>query len=84
MDELKNATRYLKINKAPLEKLVEKLEERKLEVITGNEGFALLDHILEEVNFTPEDIEEYITVFSKIAPLKVHQKVKVWKNLLLS
>jgi hypothetical protein len=69
--DLKNETRYLKINKAPLERLVEKLEERKSEVITGNEAFALLDHILEEVNFTPEDIEGYIAAFSKLVPLNV-------------
>jgi len=36
-----------------------------LDVITGNEAFALLDHILEEVNFTPEDIEGHIAAFSK-------------------
>jgi len=71
--DLKNETRYLKINKAPLEKLVEKLEERKSDVITGNEAFALLDHILEEVNFTPEDIDGYIAAFSKSIPLNVEQ-----------
>jgi len=76
VDDLKNETRYLKINKAPLEKLVEKLEERKLEVITGNEAFALLDHILEEVNFTPEDVEGYIAVFSKLVPLKVEELIE--------
>ncbi len=70
-EDLKHETRYLKINKAPLEKLVEKLEERKAELITGNEAFALLDHILEEVNFTPEDVDGYISSFSKVAPLKV-------------
>ncbi len=73
VSELKNETRYLKINKAPLEKLVEKLEERKLEVITGNEAFALLDHILEEVNFTPEDIDGYVASFSKLVPLHVEE-----------
>jgi hypothetical protein len=75
--ELKNETRYLKINKAPLEKLVETLEERKADVITGNEAFALLDHILEEVNFTPEDVEGYIANFSKVVPLKVEELVEV-------
>ncbi|HLZ16340.1 MAG TPA: hypothetical protein VKQ08_04845 [Cyclobacteriaceae bacterium] len=75
VDEIKNETRYLKINKAPLEKLVEKLEERKVDVITGNEAFALLDHILEEVNFTPEDIDGYIAAFSKVAPLRVEELV---------
>ena len=73
VDDLKNETRYLKINKAPLEKLVEKLEERKSDVITGNEAFALLDRILEEVNFTPEDIEGYMAIFSKLVPLKVEE-----------
>lgn len=76
VSELKNETRYLKINKAPLEKLVEKLEERKLEVITGNEAFALLDHILEEVNFTPEDIEGYLTSFSKLVPVRVEELIE--------
>jgi len=76
VSELKNETRYLKINKAPLEKLVEKLEERKLEVITGNEAFALLDHILEEVNFTPEDIDGYIASFSKLVPIHVEELIE--------
>jgi hypothetical protein len=76
VSELKNETRYLKINKAPLEKLVEKLEERKLEVLTGNEAFALLDHILEEVNFTPEDIDGHIAVFSKVVPLEVEALIE--------
>jgi len=71
VSDLKNETKYLKINKAPLEKLVEKLEEKKFETIGGNEAFALLDHILEEVNFTPEDIDGYISSFSKIIPLKI-------------
>src|SRR5579859_7575579 len=75
VDELKNETRYLKINKAPLEKLVERLEERKVDVIAGNEAFALLDHILEEVNFTPEDIDGHIAAFSKVAPLRVEELV---------
>jgi hypothetical protein len=76
VSDLKNETRYLKINKAPLEKLVEKLEERKLEVITGNEAFALLDHILEEVNFTPEDVEGYINTFSKLVPLQMEALIE--------
>jgi len=76
VDELKNETRYLKINKAPMEKLVEKLEERKLDVIGGNEAFALLDHILEELNFTPEDIDGYVAAFSKLVPLNVEELIE--------
>ncbi|MFM7855132.1 MAG: hypothetical protein ACKO96_25195 [Flammeovirgaceae bacterium] len=62
---LKDEVKYLKINQAPLENLVKKLETKKAELITGKEAFALLDHILEEVNFAPEDIEPYLAQFSK-------------------
>jgi hypothetical protein len=70
VEELKNETRYLKINQKPLEKLVEKLELRKADVIVGNEAFGMLDHILEEVNFTPEDFDGHVAAFSKVVPLR--------------
>ncbi|MBS1680958.1 MAG: hypothetical protein JST48_04535 [Bacteroidetes bacterium] len=73
MAELKNEVRYLKINRLPIEKLMEKLEVRQAEVITGNEAFGMLDHILEELNFTPEDVDEHIASFSKILPMEVAQ-----------
>jgi hypothetical protein len=72
-ETLRNEVKYLKINKAPLEKLVMKLEERRSERITGNEAFGLLDHILEEVNFTPEEVEGYINQFSQLVPLRVER-----------
>jgi len=71
VSDLKNEIRYLKINKAPLERLALRMEEKKLDVILGKEAFGLLDQILEEVNFTPEDIEGYISEFSKVVPLKM-------------
>lgn len=76
--------KYLKINKAPLEKLLERLEEKKIKEISGNEAFAVLDQILEEVNFTPDDVEDYVQKFSSVEPLdpekfyfkKLHDPVK--------
>lgn len=61
--------KYLKINKAPLERMLHKLEEKGVSEIQGNEAFAVLDQILEEVNFTPEDLDEYINKFSTVVPL---------------
>ena len=61
--------KYLKINKAPLEKLLERLEEKKVKELTGNEAFAVLDQILEEVNFSPEDVDDYIQKFSVVETL---------------
>jgi hypothetical protein len=61
--------KYLKINKAPLEKLMYKLDERGVSTISGNEAFAILDQILEEVNFTPADVEPFLEQFSKVEKL---------------
>jgi hypothetical protein len=73
VNDLRSDIKYLKINQPPLEKLVQKLEEKKLTTVSGNEAFALLDSILEEVNFTPEDIETYVEQFSKVVPLEVEK-----------
>lgn len=61
--------KYLKINKAPLEKMLQKLEEQGVKEIPGNEAFAILDQILEAVNFTPEELDDYIAKFSAVHPL---------------
>lgn len=61
--------KYLKINKAPLERMLQKLEEKKLKEVSGNEAFAILDQILEEVGFTPDDVDGYIEKFSQVQKL---------------
>ena len=63
--------KYLKINKAPLDRLLQKLGEKGVQEISGNEAFAILDQILEEVNFNPEDVDDYLEKFSSIVPLDV-------------
>lgn len=74
---LKSEVKYLRINQAPLERLVSKLEEQKIDVLTGNEAFGMLDSILEEVNFTPEDFEGFVGQFSKLVPLRVDRLFEV-------
>jgi hypothetical protein len=72
LKDLTEKVKYIKVNRAPLEKLVEHLRTRNLEVISGKEAFALLDHILEEVNFTPEDFEPYLAAFGKLSPVNIN------------
>ncbi len=73
LEQLKNDVKYIRINRTPLEKLLQDLEEKKLPSIAGNEAFALLDHILEEVNFTPEDVDDYLAKFSTVVPLTLEK-----------
>jgi hypothetical protein len=70
--ELRDEVKYLKINQAPLEKLLATLEEKKSEVLPSTEALALLDHLLEEVNFTPEDVHVYLATFSQILPATIN------------
>jgi len=69
----KEELKYLKVNKAPLERMLQKLEEQNVKEISGNEAFSILDQILEEVNFNPEDVEEYLVKFSAIVPLDANK-----------
>lgn len=67
--DLESEIKYVQVNRPPLESLVQKMKEKNLASIKGSEAFAILDHILEEVNFAPEDVEVYIQKFSEVTPL---------------
>jgi hypothetical protein len=69
VEPFREEIKYLKINKAPLEGMLQKLDEKGVKEISGNEAFAILDVILEEVNFTPEDVDAYLEKFSSVVPL---------------
>jgi len=69
VSEFREEIRYLRVNKAPLEKLLQTLEEKAVTTVSGNEAFGILDQILEEVNFHPDDVEQYIGRFSSVHPL---------------
>ncbi len=65
--------KYLKVNKAPLERMLQNLEEKGVKEISGNEAFSILDQILEEVGFNPEDVEGYLEKFSFVVPLDANK-----------
>lgn len=69
VEPFREEIKYLKVNKAPLDRMLQKLDERGVKELSGNEAFAILDQILEEVNFTPEDIDEYQAKFNAVVPL---------------
>jgi len=71
LDRFKEDLKYLKLNKAPLLRLSQILQERKMDVVSGNEAFAILDKILEELNFSPEDIEPVLEQLSVLEPVTI-------------
>lgn len=73
VEELKNDLKYIKINRAPLERLVQQLEQRKVSALPGKEAFALLDHLLEELNFQPEEVDVHLARFNAVVPIQPQQ-----------
>jgi hypothetical protein len=71
VESFKEQIKYVKINKAPLDRLLEKLREGNIHSASGNQVFSMLDTILEEVNFTPEDVEGYMSKFSAVVPVGI-------------
>ena len=62
--------------------MLQKLEEKGVKEISGNEAFSILDQILEEVSFNPEDVEDYLEKFSAIVQLDANKfyVIKAVKN----
>lgn len=73
LENFKEELKYLKLNKAPLLRLSQILQEQKIETISGNEAFGILDKILEDLNFTPEDIEPLLQQLSAIEPVTMEE-----------
>ena len=73
VDSFKEQLKYLKINRPPLEHLLQKLEQKNVTTTSGNEAFGMLDSILEEVNFTPEEIDGYLAKFSTVVPVSINR-----------
>src|SRR5690606_5423425 len=71
VESFRSQLKYIKINKAPLDRLLQKIEEKGVKQLSSNEAFAMLDSILEEVNFTPEDIDDYLNKFSAVLPVTI-------------
>lgn len=73
LEDFREELKYLKLNKAPLLRLSQILEEQKIKTISGNEAFGILDKILEDLNFTPEDIEPLLQLLSKVEPVTMEE-----------
>lgn len=71
IDDLKQEVKYLRINRAPLEKLLQRIEQTNRTTIASGEAFSLLDKILEEVSFAPEDVEAHLAQFGEVVPVPV-------------
>lgn len=71
LQHLRLQIRYLRINRGPMEKLLAEIDAKGAEKLSGKEAFALLDRILEQSEFSPEDPDVVLQILSGVAPLEL-------------
>lgn len=71
LSELREVSKYIKINENLMVELIRKIESKGNDFVTIEEGYRLLHDILENTHETPEDFEPYRKKFSYVKPLAV-------------
>ncbi len=72
LELLRSQVRHLRINKAPMDQLLNRLESMNAgTLIGGREAFAILDQVLESAGFSPEEPGPYLEAFSNVRPVKM-------------
>jgi hypothetical protein len=71
ISNLKTGVRYMRINRAPMEKLVSEIEATStIPFISSKEAFSMLDKILDSTRFQPEATENTLQQFASIWPIE--------------
>lgn len=84
MAELQKRKKFVKINSDLYEAYLQKIEAMGAGDMQIKEAKQYFDQVCEEINFSPEDTEEYVSVFSRDLSFdvkKVYSEVQAQSNL---
>jgi len=70
--DLKELSKYIKINNKLLVSFIERLEQDKAKDIFSDDALRILNEVFEATSHTPEDIDPYVSDFSDDLPLDVN------------
>lgn len=65
--------KFIKVNGVLFNAFLNKLEETGSENLPIKEAKQYFDQVCEDINFSPEEPEEYIALFSKVIPFEIHK-----------
>ncbi len=68
--DMKALLKYIKINPTILEAFIKKLEKERKSEVKASEALVYLNEVFENISQSPEDIEGYIEMFSKVRKLR--------------
>lgn len=71
--ELSNRRKFIKINNTLYESFIKKIEFLEVDNIQIKEAKQYFDQVCEEISFSPEEQDEYISSFSKVLPFDIEK-----------
>ncbi len=67
--DLHDLSKYIKVNDFLLDGLIKQFEKEGKQEAFNDEAFAIFNEVCANSNGEPEDIEQYLAIFSKVIPL---------------
>jgi len=71
LKRLKELSKYIKINNSILIAFIDRFEKEDQLQLSSKDASVILNEVFENINHSPEDIEEYVKVFSKTKLLQI-------------
>jgi hypothetical protein len=71
LEELRQAQKYVKVNRHLLDALIARFEEDDIKEVFNDEAFDILNEVCENIKETPEDFDYYIQKFSEVFSLSL-------------
>ncbi|MEO1051359.1 MAG: hypothetical protein AAFX87_12090 [Bacteroidota bacterium] len=69
LQNLKEISKYVKVNNHLLQALITRFERDKLDQVSHDEAYNILNEVFGEIGETPDDIESYYQQFSEVLTL---------------
>jgi len=71
--ELSNRRKFIKINNSLYESFIKKIEFLEVDNIQIKEAKQYFDQVCEEISFSPEEMDDYVSFFTKILPFEIEK-----------
>lgn len=72
INNLREMRRYIKVNNTILDRLITRFKQDDMVEVFNDEGFDILNDIMEEIDLPKVDWDEYLHKFSEVQPLSLN------------
>lgn len=72
IDNLREMRKYIKVNSTLLDQLIIRFKQDDIEEVFNDEGFGILNDIMEEIDLPKVEWDEYLQKFSVVQPLSLN------------